>query len=181
MNINEVINTNRVCEIKLSRKAKDSRKLMAVWDRDMGSARLKVNTGRVYLVVINGEIEKIGGSQSKGGIKNTIGSYLGGYAPGNSPRTYCCWNKFYQAIKNGDKVEIYATWAPTVECVIPTMTGSVTRTIPVDFHTIEDAFVQEYVLKHGKHPELNIQEAGRTWQETGLLEGWPGMAGKAVI
>jgi len=47
--------------------------------------------------------------------------------------------------------------------------------MPVDFHTIEEAFVKAYVEKEGKYPFLNMQESGRRWEDTGLLEGYPGL------
>jgi hypothetical protein len=55
------------------------------------------------------------------------------------------------------------------------MTGSVKQIIATDFHAIEKNFVDEYVRIEGGYPELNMQESGRKWEDTGLLEGWPGM------
>lgn len=50
---------------------------------------LTQNVARVYLIVVNGIIVKIGGSQSNGGIKNTLQIYQDGGVNGRpSIRSY---------------------------------------------------------------------------------------------
>ncbi len=128
--------------------------------------------GRVYCIVVDGIIEKIGGSQDKGGIRGTIGWYLNGWSKGNSERTYCTWNFFTKNLLAGKKVEIWCVWAPEATVEIPTMTGTITKKIPVDYHSIEKAFNDEYFDLEKKHPTLNMQESGKRWQDTDLLEGY---------
>lgn len=174
MNIEYIKTMTRVGEIK--RREDHSQKLKLVPDANISEDLLKDERGRVYAIVIDGVIDKIGGSQAKGGIKGTLGAYLSGFAYGMSARTYCVWKYLIQAIDNNKKAEIYCVWADTVEVDVPTMTGSSKQVIATDFHAIEKNFVEEYVIKEGKYPELNMQESGRRWEDTGLLEGWPGMA-----
>jgi hypothetical protein len=169
MKIDHITQMVRVGEIKTQDGTK---KLVFIPDLNMLKSQLRDKRGRVYAVVVDGVIEKLGGSQDAGGIQGTIGWYLNGWAKGNSERSYCTWNFFTKKINAGKKVEIYAVWAPMVDVEIPTMNGTITKTLPVDFHTIEKAFNDEYYKIEGKHPTLNMQESGQRWQDTGLLEGY---------
>ena len=50
------------------------------------------NLARVYIIVVNGEIKKIGGSQDKGGMKHTLQIYRDGGVNGRpSIRSYGIW------------------------------------------------------------------------------------------
>ena len=180
MHISHITTMTRVGEIKF-KKDKDGNvvlsknnkeKLVLVPDPKMTKEQLKDSRGRVYSIVVDGIIHKIGGSQDKGGIQGTIGWYLNGHEKGNSERTYCTWNFITQNCKAGKKVEIWAVWAPMVLAEIPTMTGSEKKPMPVDYHTIELAFNDEYYKIMNQHPTLNMQESGKRWQDTGLLEGY---------
>lgn len=151
------------------------KKLTFVYDKNITKELRKDNRGRVYALCVNGEIVKIGGSQAKGGIDGTYSAYFGGFAPKMSLRTYCVWNFMRQNIEEGKNVEVYCVWADTVTIKVPTMTGSTTQTIPIDFHAIENNFVNEFVKIEGKYPFLNMQESGSKWIDTGLSEGYPGM------
>ena len=169
MKISHITTMTRIGEI-VSRI--DEKKLALLPDGSITKSQLRDKRGRVYAIVVDGVIEKLGGSQDAGGIQGTIGWYLNGFAKGNSERSYCTWNLFTQAINAGKKVEIYTVWAPMVDVEIPTMNGSLTKTLPVDFHTIEKAFNDEYYEIEKKHPTLNMQESGKRWKDSGLLEGY---------
>lgn len=65
---------------------------------------LSENVARVYLIVVNGEIKKIGGSQSEGGIKNTLSIYRDGGIKGRpSIRSFGVWYFLYHTILSGEK------------------------------------------------------------------------------
>lgn len=170
MNINQIRTMTKIGQIV--KKSQTEKGLMLVPDNKITKEQLRDVRGRVYAIVVDGEIKKIGGSQDKGGIQGTIGWYLNGFNKGNSERTYCTWHYFTKAINAGKKVEIYAVWAPMVEVEIPTMTGSITKQIPVDYHSIESAFAKQYFEIEQQHPELNMQESSGKWVHTGLLEGY---------
>ena len=180
MNISSVTNAQRVGQIVLH--SSHPQKLAFLPDAKIAlTDKLKDNTGRVYFITIDGKIDKIGGSQCKGGIQGTIAAYLGGFAPGMSPRSYCGWNYIRQAIKAGKTVEFYCIWAPTITAQIPTMNSVKSLQIPVDYHSIETDCVQEYLQTEGEYPYLNVQESGRKWRDlTGplgesLLKDYPGI------
>lgn len=186
MKISYIKTMVRVGEIKTQQ---GNKKLVFIPDSKMSKEQLRDKRGRVYIITVDGTtitvdgtingdinvdgvIKKIGGSQDAGGIRGTIGWYLNGWAKGNSERTYCTWNFLTQNCNAGKKVEVYAVWAPMVSVSIPTMTCESIQSMPVDFHTIEKSFNDEYKKVEGSYPTLNMQESGRRWQDTGLLEGY---------
>ena len=173
MKISHVTTMTRVGE--LVRREDHDKKLKLIPDENISRELLKDNRGRVYSIVIDGEIHKIGGSQAKGGIKATFDAYCGGFSYGMSARTYAVWNYLSQHLMQGKRVEVYSVRADTVTVPVPTMTGTREQTIAVDYHAIETNFVDEYVGIEGRYPELNMQESEPKWGDTGLLEGWPGM------
>ena len=173
MHINHVTNAQRVGHITLS--TTHEKKLTLVTDPGISRDQLRDENGRVYFITLNGEIEKIGGSQSKGGIQATIAAYLGGFAKGMSPRSYCGWNYIRQQTLAGNHVEFWFILAPTTVAKIPTMNGIIEQEIAVDFHQIETACVAEFLEIEKEYPYLNMQESGRRWIDTGLLEGYPGI------
>lgn len=173
MNISHVSNAQRVGHIDLSES--HEKKLVFVPDAQISKEQIRNENGRVYFLVVNGEIKKIGGSQCKGGIQGTIGAYLGGFAKGMSPRSYCGWNYIRQQIEAGKNVEFWFILAPTTTARIPTMNGFIEQSIAVDYHQIETSCVKEYLSIEKSYPYLNMQESGRKWIDTGLLEGYPGI------
>lgn len=183
MKISSVSNAKRVGSISLSR-AHDQKLVLDV-DPALPKDELKSNVGRVYFLTVDGVIKKIGGSQCKGGIQGTIAAYLGGYAPGMSPRSYCGWNYIRQHIINGSTVEFYFILAPMTRARIPSMSSFEEIEIPVDFHQIEHSCVKEFLEKEKEYPELNVQESGRKWRDLSgpggkLLEGYPGIIDSSV-
>lgn len=172
MNIDYITTMTRVGEIVI--KDPNEYKLALIQDPYITDDQLKDNRGRVYALVVDNKIIKLGGSQQKGGIRATIGCYLNGFKPKNSQRTYCVWHYLHKALKNNKKVEFYCVWAAKVTAEVATMTGSVIKEATVDFHEMEYNFVQEYLQVEGQHPELNVQESGKTWAKNfpELVEGW---------
>lgn len=173
MHIKSVTNATRVGQIELH--STHDKKLVLVPDAKITRNELKNKTGRVYFLTVDGYIKKIGGSQSKGGIQDTIGAYLSGFSVGRSPRSFCGWRYIRNEIQAGKKVEFYFILAPMTKAKIPSMSGYKDLDIAVDFHQIETACVEEFVATEGEYPLLNMQESGKRWIDTGLLEGYPGI------
>lgn len=147
-------------------------KLKFEYDSNITREMRRDNRGRVYALTVDGTIYKLGGSQAKGGIEGTYSAYFSGFAKGMSERTYCVWKFIKDAISKGQTVEVYCVWADTVTIGVPTMYGVEKQTIAIDYHAIENNFVKEYLRVEGEYPYLNMQESGRRWVDTGLLEGY---------
>ncbi len=84
--------------------------------KDLPQKILSENIARVYLIVVNGEIKKIGGSQSEGGIKNTLSIYRDGGIKGRpSIRSFGIWYFLYHTILSGAKIEFYMIYQENFE------------------------------------------------------------------
>lgn len=69
---------------------------------------LNENVARVYLIVVDGEIKKIGGSGATGGIKRTLEIYRDGEVNGRpAVRSFGVWYFLYHTILQGKKIEFY--------------------------------------------------------------------------
>ena len=76
MKISNVSTALKVGRVVLN-ESKSKSNLKVEWE-NVPSSTLKSNAGRVYLLVVDGEIKKIGGSVGKGGIKSTMSFYVSG-------------------------------------------------------------------------------------------------------
>ena len=86
MKISDCPNAQLVGKVVLNTSTSKSN-LRMVWE-DLPTTFLKNNAGRVYLLVVDGEIKKIGGSVGKGGIKSTMSFYISGNTGRPSIRSY---------------------------------------------------------------------------------------------
>ena len=174
MNINTIKNATRVGHLEKS--TSHNLKLVLIKDKDISNEDIRDNRGRVYFLIVNSEVFKIGGSQAKGGIQSTIAAYLGGFAKGMSPRTYCIWKFCRQQIELGNNVEFFFMLAPKIVVDSPSLSSWKKVETTQDFHLIEETCLHEYVEQEGKYPYLNMQESGRRWKDMGdLLEGYQGI------
>ncbi|GAA7527732.1 hypothetical protein ckin24_13990 [Helicobacter pylori] len=127
---------------------------------------LTQNVARVYLIVVDGEIKKIGGSQADGGIKSTLNIYKDGGVKGRpSIRSFGVWYFLYHTILTGAKIEFYMIYQPNFETQVKGLFG---------FHAIKDASISYKLLEQAcltdyrnnnndALPEWNAQEQGKDW------------------
>ncbi|WQT25390.1 GIY-YIG nuclease family protein [Helicobacter pylori] len=127
---------------------------------------LTQNVARVYLIVVDGEIKKIGGSQADGGIKSTLNIYKDGGVKGRpSIRSFGVWYFLYHTILTGAKIEFYMIYQPNFETQVKGLFG---------FHAIKDASISYKLLEQAcltdyrnnnndALPEWNVQEQGKDW------------------
>jgi hypothetical protein len=129
---------------------------------------LTENVARVYLIVVDGEIKKIGGSQSAGGIKNTLQIYQDGGIKGRpSIRSFGIWYFLYNTILQNKKIEFYMIYQENFEKEIKVLFG---------FHKVKNAYVSYKLLENccesdykskenGRYPEWNVQEQAGDWPD----------------
>jgi|TARA_B100001094_G_scaffold142757_1_gene138332 hypothetical protein len=125
---------------------------------------LKDDAGRVYLLVKNGEIMKIGGSISKGGIKSTMSFYLSANTGRPSIRSFGINQLVYEAIEKGEEVSIYMITSEQVSAPVKGLFGSETLSISA-FKEMEEKCLADYVAISGRFPAWNYQESGRPWEQ----------------
>ncbi|RKV27217.1 GIY-YIG nuclease family protein [Helicobacter pylori] len=171
MHISEVKTAFKIADVEY---VKDSTKLNFNYLKDLKDENnqplsqniLTQNVARVYLIVVDGEIKKIGGSQADGGIKSTLNIYKDGGVKGRpSVRSFGVWYFLYHTILTGAKIEFYMIYQPNFETQVKGLFG---------FHAIKDASISYKLLEQAcltdyrnnnndALPEWNVQEQGKDW------------------
>ena len=127
---------------------------------------LTENVARVYLIVVDGEIYKIGGSQDKGGIKGTLRIYQDGGQNGRpSIRSFGIWYFLFHTITTGHKIEFYMIYQSNFEAQVKGLFGyHVVKNASLNYKLLEECCEQDYLsVENGKYPKWNIQEQAGDW------------------
>lgn len=132
----------------------------------MSQRILSENVARVYLIVVDGEIKKIGGSQAIGGIKSTLEIYRDGGVKGRpSIRSFGVWYFLYHTILEGKKIEFYMIYQDNFEKEVKGLFGlKRVKNVSISYKFIEQCCIEDYLdFESGKLPEWNVQEQGMDW------------------
>lgn len=126
------------------------------------------NYSRVYLIVVNGIIKKIGASQDKGGIKKTLSIYSDGGVKGRpSIRSFGIWFFLYSTILQGNKIEIYMIYHEDFTAKVKGLFGyHIVSNASINCKLIEECCIKDYrAMENNKYPDWNVQEQGKDWPE----------------
>jgi hypothetical protein len=129
---------------------------------------LTENLARVYLIVVDGEIKKIGGSQAQGGIKQTLNIYQDGGIKGRpSIRSFGVWYFLYHTILQKKKIEFYMIYQENFEKEIKGLFGlNKVKNAYISYKLIENCCIEDYLSKeNGQYPQWNVQEQGMDWAD----------------
>jgi hypothetical protein len=129
---------------------------------------LKENSGRIYIIVSGGVIKKIGGSQSKGGIKSTLSFYQGGMQGGPSIRTFGIHWLIKEELERGKKVEIYMITSQKTRMKVKGLFKEENMMVS-SFKEMEDKCKEDYKSVEGNLPPWNFQERGEVWRQDILI------------
>ena len=168
MNINKVKTAFKVADI-LSRNDSNAKNIIKMfWHEEKNgySTPLKVlkdDSGRVYLIVVDGIIYKIGGSQCINGIKGTWSPYCGAMGGSPSVRTYGIPILIREKLDSGSKVELYMITSEDVKAPVKGLFGEEVQNVGIDFKAIEDKCKEDYKKITGHHPVWNFQENNKPW------------------
>ncbi len=162
MNISQVTTCKKVGTF-IKRDDASPDKIQVVWV-DPKDKILKDKRGRVYLLVVNGLIYKIGGSQAVGGIKSTIQSYTNCMKGSPSDRTFNIHKLIRRELDLGNNVELYMITAEPVTAPIPGLFG-ITQGITCPFKEMETQCVKDYFQSQGCYPKWNFQESGNQYPQ----------------
>jgi hypothetical protein len=162
MNISEVNTATYVGKFSLNENSSVKRNLN--FEYALNKEEKFKEGGRVYLIVVNGEIFKIGGSQSKGGISSTLGFYISGNTGRPSIRTYGINYLIEKELKKQNLVEVYMIQSELITAPVCGLFGSEMEEVSA-FKEMETKCVNQYVNVMKKHPVWNFQEAGLKWED----------------
>lgn len=126
---------------------------------------LKDNSGRIYLIVIDEKIVKIGKSKSKGGIRSTMSFYQGGMQGGPSIRTYGIHILLKEELEKGKKAEIYMIPSKKVKMLIKGLFDEEEIEVTPDILDMESKCKGDYLKEKGEYPPWNFQERGEPWRQ----------------
>jgi hypothetical protein len=120
----------------------------------------KILTGdsaRVYLIVQDGIIKKIGGSASKGGIKATMVFYVSAMTGSPGVPRFVGHLLIEKALRNKSKVELFMITSPRTLAKVSGLFGYKQVGI-ASFKEMENLCKSDYFSKEGRYPDWNFQE-----------------------
>ena len=123
---------------------------------------LRDNAGRVYIITVNGVIKKIGGSQSRGGIRATLSFYQSAMQGGPSLRSYGIHLLIKNALEKGKRVEVYMITSQSVDAPVKGLFSEVKMKVNA-FKEMENKCKEDYKSVESDFPEWNYQERGVPW------------------
>lgn len=174
MNIEDVKTAIKVATIIEKNDNNKNRKYLwdIKWNDKINKFILKDNAGRVYLIVSNKIIMKIGGSQQTGGIKSTISTYKNCANSGRpSDRTYGIHIFIREEMNKGNIVEIYMIKSDEVKAPVKGLFGY-NEELVSPFKEMERKCLMDYFKIEGEYPKWNLQERNEPWPKY-IQEGNP--------
>jgi hypothetical protein len=140
-------------------KAKHKWKLVFECDK----VTQKKENGRIYFIVIDDEIYKIGSSACKGGIKTTFAFYQGGLGGSPSIRTFGIHKLIQIELDKGREIKIYSLFNEEIKVVVKGIYSSIEKITYPDIKEMEDICRMDYKKIYGKYPPWNFQENVEPW------------------
>jgi hypothetical protein len=135
------------------------------WDIDYKCSKevqIKEN-GRIYFILVDNKIYKIGSSAGKGGIKTTFAFYIGGLGGSPSIRTMGIHALIQELLDAGKEVKIYTLFNDPIKVIAFGLYSANEVTTYPDVKVMEDACRVDYKKIYGKYPPWNFQENGEEW------------------
>lgn len=149
-------------------------------NKELPSNFLSQNVSRVYLIVIDGNIMKIGASQDKGGMKGTLSIYKDGGVKGRpSIRSFGIWYLLYSyALKTKSnnkpkhKIEFYMIYQDDFEAKVKGLTKThLISNASINCKIIEECCISDFLENNkNKYPAWNLQEQGADWPDVVKFE-----------
>lgn len=115
------------------------------------------NSARIYLIVQDGVIKKIGGSTSKGGIKATMSFYTSAMTGSPGVPRFVIHLLIEKALKNKSKMELFMITSPRTLAMVSGLFGYKKVEI-ASYKEMEDLCKADYYSKEGQYPDWNFQE-----------------------
>ena len=167
MNIQDIPNVIFAGEVVTGKAPKTStrhyhydKKLAMKWNPELPKGLISKTLGIVYLMVVDGEIHKIGQTSGKGGIKACMSFYLGaGFGDDGLPR-FVINGLWRECINKGQKVEVYFMYMEPVKVQVPGLFGTDEMVVPVSAKGMEELCLNQYKTIEDKYPAWNFQESG---------------------
>ena len=130
---------------------------------------LENEDGRVYLICSDGIIKKIGGSQSKGGIKSTMSFYVKSMTGSPGKPRFILHLLIRDELLKGKKCTLHMITSPKVISNVNGLTSKIKIEIAA-FKEMEDLCKSDYYKEMEKYPDWNFQENNDDYPNNYALE-----------
>lgn len=155
MNIKEVKTAIKIGDFVLRKNHRnkiDIRYLPNISDRTLTD-----DSARIYLIVQDGIIKKIGGSIQKGGIRGTVSFYIGAMTGSPGVPRFVIHLLIERALRSKSKVELFMITSPKTLAKVSGLFGY--RKVEIaSFKEMEDLCKSDYYSREKKYPDWNFQE-----------------------
>ena len=162
-----ILATDLVNATKLGRFVKkEIGKGLATWDIQWESEvsnLIKQENGRIYFIIVDNQIKKIGCSECKGGMKTTFSFYKGGLGGSPSLRTFGIHHLIFDELNQNRNVELYGMWNNPIKVKVQGLFGEEEQEIFPAIRSMEDKCRLEYKEVYGRYPDWNFQENAEQW------------------
>jgi len=162
-----ILATDLVNATKLGRFVKkEIGKGLATWDiqwENEVSNLIKQENGRIYFIIVDNQIKKIGCSECKGGMKTTFSFYKGGLGGSPSLRTFGIHHLIFDELNQNRNVELYGMWNHPIKVKVQGLFGEEEQEIFPAIRSMEDKCRLEYKEVYGRYPDWNFQENAEQW------------------
>ena len=125
----------------------------------------KKENGRIYFIVIDEEVYKIGSSECKGGIKTTFAFYEGGLGGSPSIRTFGIHLLLQENLTLGKTIKIYALFIEPIKITLHGLFTSIEKITYPQIKELEDLCREDYKKIYGTYPKWNFQENVEEWPQ----------------
>ena len=155
MNIKDVKTAIRIGDFALRQNNRN--KINLKYLPNISNKILTNNSARIYLIVQDGIIKKIGGSASKGGIKATMNFYISSMTGSPGVPRFIIHLLIEKALISKSKVELFMITSPRTMAKISGLFGYKKVEI-ASFKEMENLCKSDYYSKEQKYPDWNFQE-----------------------
>src|SRR3989338_3504308 len=137
---------------------KDNRnKIDIKYSPDLDKEVLIDDSARIYLIVQDGIIKKIGGSIQKVGIKGTVSFYIGAMTGSPGRPRFILHLLIEKALKSKSKMELHMITSPKTMARVSGLFRTKKMKI-ASFKEMEDLCKSDYYSREKKYPDWNFQE-----------------------
>ena len=155
MNIKDVKTAIKIGDFALRQNNRN--KIDLKYLPDISNKILTNNSARIYLIVQDGIIKKIGGSASRGGIKATMNFYISSMTGSPGVPRFIIHLLIEKALISKSKVELFMITSPRTMAKISGLFGYKKVEI-ASFKEMENLCKSDYYSKEQKYPDWNFQE-----------------------
>lgn len=154
MDINEVTTAEKIGEFVLRNDDSPNKiKINYIVSED----KIRDDSPRVYIIVSDGQIMKIGGSAEQGGIRNTMSFYVNAMQGSPGRPRFIVHLLIEKELIQRKAVELYVIYGSKVQAQIPGLFGYHYCQI-ASYKEMERKCLEDYYGVEGKYPPWNFQE-----------------------